>query len=88
MQIIATTFFREVAGVPQQIVILLPLVCVRTHLPSSLLLEITPLEQVNSCAVVFTKLPLRVLIQEVKQYMRLCTQRPIKQTISLFYFRL
>ena len=47
MQITMTTFVREVDGITQQIIVLLPLVCVRTHLPASLLLEITPLEQVS-----------------------------------------
>ena len=47
MQISLATFVRDVGGIPQRIIILLPLVCVRTHLPSPLLLEITPLEQVR-----------------------------------------
>ena len=55
MQITLKTFERKVDGVSQQIVILLPLVSVRTHLPASLLLEITPLEQVSEDWALFTR---------------------------------
>ena len=47
MQVSLTTFERQIDGIQRIIVVVAPLVCVRTHLPSALLLEITPLEQVS-----------------------------------------
>ena len=56
MQVSLTTFEREIDGIPQMVIVVAPLVCVRTHLPSALLLEITPLEQVNCIAKTWSNL--------------------------------
>ena len=58
MQVSLTTIARQVDGVSQYFVILAPLVCVRTHLPSSLLLEITPLDQVKGATAYIRRLVL------------------------------